>query len=210
MAVKGVCFLLGIAAASVQLSCSTCMQRLAACCCNRTDLAGAFDVTNNRTQWHCRLFPQMSTCNFFMYVTSAVLTGPCCTMRRKAACQISSVTSSTLHNVHESACMICRSNSSILHNAQDDAHTFSSTNISMLRNSQEAARKAWWQPGHPGWCIPWDYDSTAFMRSLTEAPNVAQPAPSPKMRISAPVPRNLQNSKSDPCSGQMANVGSSG
>ncbi|KAA6419351.1 MAG: nitrogen regulatory P-II [Trebouxia sp. A1-2] len=57
----------------------------------------------------------------------------------------------------------------------------------------EAARKAWWQPGHPGWCIPWDYDSTAFMRSLTEAPNVAQPAPSPKMRISAPVPRNLQN-----------------
>ena len=61
---------------------------------------------------------------------------------------------------------------------------------------QEAARKAWWQPGHPGWCIPWDYDSTAFMRSLTEAPNVAQPAPSPKMRISAPVPRTLQTSKS--------------
>ncbi len=61
---------------------------------------------------------------------------------------------------------------------------------------QEAARKAWWQPGHPGWCIPWDYDSTAFMRSLTEAPNVAQPAPSPKMRISAPVPRTLQTSES--------------
>ena len=60
---------------------------------------------------------------------------------------------------------------------------------------QEAARKAWWQPGHPGWCIPWDYDSTAFMRSLTQAPNVAQVAPSPKMRISAPVPRNLQSGK---------------
>lgn len=65
----------------------------------------------------------------------------------------------------------------------------------LLCNLQEAARKAWWQPGHPGWCIPWDYDSTAFMRSLTEAPNVAQPAPSPKMRISAPVPRTLQTSK---------------
>lgn len=60
---------------------------------------------------------------------------------------------------------------------------------------QEAARKAWWLPGHPGWCIPWNYDSTAFMRSLTENPNVAQPAPSPKMRISAPVPRSLQTSK---------------
>ena len=33
------------------------------------------------------------------------------------------------------------------------------------------------------------------MRSLTETPNVAQPAPSPKMRISAPVPRNLQSSE---------------
>lgn len=33
------------------------------------------------------------------------------------------------------------------------------------------------------------------MRSLTEAPNVALPAPSPKMRISAPVPRNLQSSE---------------
>lgn len=60
---------------------------------------------------------------------------------------------------------------------------------------QEAARKAWWQPGHPGWCIPWDYDSTAFMRSLTETHSVAQPAPSSKMRISAPLPRNLQNGK---------------
>lgn len=60
---------------------------------------------------------------------------------------------------------------------------------------QEAARNAWWQPGHPGWCIPWDYDSTAFMRSLTESANVAQPAASPKMRISAPVPRSLQSSK---------------
>jgi len=86
----------------------------------------------------------------------------------------------------------------------------SSPDIIMLHNTQEAARKAWWQPGHPGWCIPWDYDSTAFMRSLTEAPNVAQPAPSPKMRISAPVPRNLQNSKYRPCSGQMAIVQCSG
>lgn len=67
-----------------------------------------------------------------------------------------------------------------------------------MERLQEAARKAWWQPGHPGWCIPWDYDSTAFMRSLTAAPNVAQPAPSPKMRISAPVPRTLQTSEPGP------------
>lgn len=31
------------------------------------------------------------------------------------------------------------------------------------------------------------------MRSLTQTPNLSQPAPSPKMRISAPVPRNLQS-----------------
>ncbi|KAL3156040.1 PSII 6.1 kDa protein [Trebouxia sp. C0010 RCD-2024] len=64
---------------------------------------------------------------------------------------------------------------------------------STMTSLQEAARKAWWQPGHPGWCIPWDYDSTAFMRSLAATPNLSQPAPSPKMRISAPVPRNLQS-----------------
>ena len=33
------------------------------------------------------------------------------------------------------------------------------------------------------------------MRSLTETPNLSQPAPSPKMRISAPVPRNLQSGR---------------
>ena len=78
---------------------------------------------------------------------------------------------------------------------KDLSHTNLAENGDLLLLLQEAARKAWWQPGHPGWCIPWDYDSTAFMRSLTEAPNVAQPAPSPKMRISAPVPRTLQTSE---------------
>ncbi len=125
---------------------------------------------------------------------------------QEAAC----LNSAMLHNVQESACKISRINSSMLHSGQGSAHKLSSPNSFTLYNAQEAARKAWWQPGHPGWCIPWDYDSTAFMRSLTEGPNVAQPAPSPKMRISAPVPRKLQNSKSHPCSGQMAIVRCSG